>query len=120
MIRLSMGAAALVTALLAGTGAQAAAERADALDAQCMVRASIAEAQLPPQGKANATDMVFYYMGRMVGRNPKVDIAKEAKDALAAVQSKDKGPAIAARCDKDLREAADTLQKYGAALHAKP
>ncbi len=119
MIRLSMGVAALVTTLLAGNGAQAA-ERAEAMDAQCMVRASIAEAQLPPQGKANATAMVFYYMGRILGQNAKVDIAKEAKEALAAVQSKDKGPAIAARCDKDLQEVAGMLQKYRSAINAKP
>jgi hypothetical protein len=119
MIRLSMGVTALVTALLAGPGAQAA-DSPEALDAQCMVRASIAEAQLPPQGKANATVTVFYYMGRMTGRNPKVDIANRTKEAVAALRSKDAGPAIAARCDKELHDIASTRQKYIAALNAKP
>jgi hypothetical protein len=118
MIRLSMGVAALVTALLAGSSAQAA-ESPEALDAQCMVKASVAlSGQMPPQGRANATNMVFYYMGRMIGRNPKVDIAKEAKEARAAVLSKDKGPAIDARCSKEVPEAAETLQKYSSAINA--
>ena len=120
MIRLRMGVAALMTALLAGSGAQAATDSPQALDAQCMVRASIAGAQLPPQGKTNATDMVFYYMGRIVSRNAKVDIVVATKDALAAVRSKEKGPVIAARCDKEMQETAVILQKYGATLNTKP
>jgi hypothetical protein len=119
MIRLSMGLAALMTALIVGNGAQAA-DSADAQDAQCMVRASIAASQLPPQTKANATDMVFFYMGRIVGRNPKVDIAKIATEARGAVLSKDRRAEIGARCDKELQGAANIFQKYGAALNAKP
>jgi hypothetical protein len=63
--------------------------------------------------------MVFYYMGRITGRNPKVDIAQQVKDARVALHN-DKTLAIAKRCDKELQEVAGTLQKYTAALNAKP
>jgi hypothetical protein len=58
-------------------------------------------------------------MGRLVGRNPKVDIAKQAKEAMVQL-SKDKGLVIATRCDKELQVIMDRFHKDAATINAKP
>lgn len=109
MIRNRLGAAILGSALFLGSTALGA-ESPEQLDAQCMVRADAAQAALPPQNRANATVFVFYYMGRMVGRNPKVDIPARVKEATAALL-KDSQHLIPARCDKELQEIMARYQK---------
>jgi hypothetical protein len=118
MIRAPLGIAVLAGVLLCGTTVQAA-DSPETQDIQCMVRASAAASQLPPQGKAVASDMVFYYMGRLVGRNPNIDISKKVKESIAEL-STEKAKVISTRCDKELQDIMAKFQRDVAATNAKP
>jgi hypothetical protein len=118
MIRPHLCTVALGGFLLLGTAVQAA-DTPENQDLQCMIRASSAAATLPPEGKSVASNMVFYYMGRLIGRNPKIDIPARVKETAAQLKG---GTArlVAARCDQQLQVVMGRFQRDAAAVNAKP
>ncbi len=108
--------ATAMLALLVGRGAHAQSSAKDD-DLRCIAIVSVAMSQAEDDKKPSMMAGVMYFVGRLDGEAPKIDLATEMKRVVAGM-TQEEAVAHGKRCSEILIERGHALQTVGDALRS--
>jgi hypothetical protein len=113
-----MLAAGAVLALACGSGVAAAEESADTVsDLRCFVTVSMLARQVEEANKGSVMVVAVYYLGKLDGRTPKLDLAAQAESLARKLWSEDYR-AEAVRCSTAMGARGEQLLAVSQRLQA--
>jgi hypothetical protein len=109
-----------VLSMLTPAGRADSANTQTTADAQCMVIGARLSASPDPQEKGPGQMILMYYLGRIDGRSPKVDLKTLLKNETQSMKASDLKRA-AARCGKEFAARGEDIVQIGKSLgNGKP
>lgn len=111
---------AALIALTLSEAAAANAARADenSADLRCLIAAAAMAQQAAAAQKGTFTAVAVYYLGKLDGRRPGLDLEARVTEEVKAMAPQDYGPELA-RCGGEVRERGAAVTAMGARLREK-